>query len=199
MHLQLKLWSTKPGIKNLCFLSPGPWNVKERAEQQLQTITKHFQWSCKMPWIHSTPPETWTAPLWNSSLSLAKHISCPSLAGSPHQTLWRLCLLTPWNKEPLSLFHLKLLLLALLSSFLPERIPYNFFSFSTSQFTNADMGHWRTTMHPAHAEGNFPFVLSNTGELIVKGCPHELSYDCTGDSWVLVKEKRDFSEKNLTP
>ena len=193
MHLQLKLWFTKPGIKNLCFLSPGPWNVKERAERQLQTITKHFQWSCKMPWIHSTPPETWTAPLWNSSLSLAKHISCPSLAGSPHQTLWRLCLLTPWNKEPLSLFRLELLL-ALLSSCLPDV----FLSISwVSAHHNSQMQTWATgePQWPRTAEGNFPFVLSSTSELIVKGCPHELSYDCTGDSWVVVKEKRDFSEK----
>lgn len=193
MHLQLKLWFTKPGIKNLCFLSPGPWNVKERAERQLQTITKHFQWSCKMPWIHSTPPETWTAPLWNSSLSLAKHISCPSLAGSPHQTLWRLCLLTPWNKEPLSLFVSN----SSLPCFHPVFQTYSFQFLEFQHITIHKCRHGPLENHndPAHAEGNFPFVLSNTSELIVKGCPHELSYDCTGDSWVLVKEKRDFSEK----
>ena len=103
MDLQLTLWSTKPGIKNLFFLSPRPWNVKEMAEEQLQTITKHFQWSCEMPWIQSIPSEAQIAPLWRSAPPLAKSIFCPSSAGFPHQTLWRLCLLTPWNKSP-SLF-----------------------------------------------------------------------------------------------
>jgi hypothetical protein len=47
VDLQLTLLSTKTGMKDF-FLSPGPWNVKEISEQQLETITNHFQWSCEM-------------------------------------------------------------------------------------------------------------------------------------------------------
>lgn len=162
VDLQLTLWSTKPGIKNLFFLSPGPWNVKEMAEEQLQTITKHFQWSCEMPWIQSIPSEARIALLWSSAPPLAKSIFCPSLAGFPHQTLRRLCLLTPWNKEPLSLFLLELPLLALPSFCLPECISYDSSSLSTSQLQTLAAGETQSTLHTQE-------------EIFLSSCPTRVS------------------------
>lgn len=163
MDLQLTLWSTKTGIKNFFFLSPGSWNVKEMAEPQLQTITKHFQWSWEMPWIQSITSEAWITPLWRALPSDEPIFSASSAKFKDLRIrpLLRLGLLTPKIKNLSLFFFLTFLSLPGFRS-----VFQNIFRMIPSVFAHhrkckSLLAGREPPLHSAHSGGSFPSVPSN--------------------------------------
>lgn len=148
------------------------------AEPQLQTITKHFQWSWEMPWIQSITSEAWITPLWRALPSDEPIFSASSAKFKDLRIrpLLRLGLLTPKIKNLSLFFFLTFLSLPCFRS-----VFQNIFRMIPSVFAHhrkckSLLAGREPPLHSAHSGGSFPSVPSNTSELIVKCCLYELSY-----------------------